>query len=139
MSSPLPFWRGTSFQPTTGIVGMVATLTGLLTVFASLGLSLSTIQRPNLTFGQVHNIFWINAAIGVLLWALSAVAAPQLADFYDEPALTAVTIVLGASFAINGLAEQPRALLHRWMRFRAITLLELATQVAAQCWRSAWR
>lgn len=53
------------------------------------------------------------------------VAAPFLAAFYGEPALTMITIVSGVGFAISGVAVQPMALLMRRMDFRRIAGIEV--------------
>lgn len=108
-----------------GIIGMVATLTALLTAVAGMGLSWSTIQRKDLTLTQVHNLFWLSAGFGFVLWGLSALSAPLLADFYDQPKVAPVAVATGATFAISGLASQPMALLSRAMRFRLCTWIEL--------------
>ena len=46
------------------MIGMVATLTALLTAFSDMGLSWATIQRKHLSGTQVSNLFWINAGAG---------------------------------------------------------------------------
>jgi len=112
-----------------GIMGMVATLTALLAAVSSMGLSWATIQRKNLTMTQVHNLFWINAAAGLLLWVISFATAPFLAAFYGEGAVTDVTRILGITFVISGLAVQPLALLQRQLRFRISTIIEIIAQV----------
>ena len=52
-----------------GLICMVATLTTLLQTFTDMGLSWATIGSEKLTLGQVDALFWVNAAVGVLLWA----------------------------------------------------------------------
>lgn len=108
-----------------GLIGMVATLTALLQVFSEMGLSWATVQRRDLTHAQVSSLFWVNIAAGVVLWGAMIVAAPFLAAFYGEPALTMITIVSGVGFAISGVAVQPMALLMRRMDFRRIAGIEV--------------
>lgn len=108
-----------------GLIGMVATLTALLQVFSDMGLSWATVQRRDLTHQQVSSLFWVNIAAGVVLWGAMIAAAPFLAAFYGEPALTMITIVSGVGFAISGVAVQPMALLMRQMDFRRIAAIEV--------------
>lgn len=108
-----------------GLIGMVATLTALLQVFSDMGLSWATIQRKDLVHAQVSALFWVNIAAGVALWGAIAAAAPLLATFYGEPALTMIAIVSGASFVISGIAVQPMALLMRAMDFQKIAIIEV--------------
>lgn len=114
-----------------GLMGMVATLTALLLVFSDMGLSWATIQQKELTAAQVSNLFWINAATGLLLWLGCIIVAPAVAAFYSRPELNAVTAVMGGSFLLGGLAVQPFALMRRRMDFRRVAIIELAAVMAS--------
>jgi PST family polysaccharide transporter len=108
-----------------GLIGMVTTMFALLNTFGDMGLSWATIQRKNLTQAQSHNLFWINAGVGVVLSIACLVIAPVLAAFYGEERLVPVTMVMGVSFAFGGLAVQPLALMRRQMQFKHLTLMQL--------------
>ncbi len=111
-----------------GIMGMVATLTALIGAVSGMGLSWATIQRKDLTLAQVHNLFWINATSGAVFWLIAVGVAPALAAFYDTPEVAPVTMALGGSFLLSGLAAQPGALLQRRMNYRATTQLSVLAQ-----------
>ncbi|MBR2817121.1 MAG: lipopolysaccharide biosynthesis protein [Reyranella sp.] len=113
-----------------GLLAMVASLNLVLDLLKELGLSSATIQRNDLTQAQVSALFWINAGAGFLLAALLALVAPLLADFYDQPDLTAVARWLALGFAMSGLTVQHWALLRRQMRFGAIAGLETVADYA---------
>ena len=49
-----------------GLVAMVGAITGLGQAFADLGLSEATVQRQEITHGQVTTLFWIKSRLG---WA----------------------------------------------------------------------
>jgi PST family polysaccharide transporter len=108
-----------------GIVGMVATLTALLQVFANMGLSWATVRSPDLNRHHVSGLFWINFVVGIVAWAVMALAAPLLAAFYQEPVLALIAVVSGVSFVLSGAAVQPMALLTRSMDFRRISIIEI--------------
>lgn len=110
-----------------GLIGMVGTLTALLLVFSDMGLSWATIQRRSLTEAQVSNLFWLNTLAGLSLWGACAMLAHWLADFYGRSELAQVTLVLGASFMLGGIAAQPMALLTRRMHFRQVTIIEISS------------
>ena len=112
-----------------GLVAEVSVLTGFLGTFAALGLSEATLQAPRLTHAQASTLFWLNTAAGALLSLVVAAAAPLVAAFYGEPALTGITVALSVSFLLSGLAVQHSALLLRQLRFRAAALRELAVVV----------
>ncbi|MAQ44259.1 MAG: hypothetical protein CL812_00105 [Confluentimicrobium sp.] len=112
-----------------GLIGMTATLTALLQVFSEMGLSWATVQRKGLTHTQVSGLFWVNVLAGMLLWGAMAAAAPFLATFYGEPALTMIAIISGATFLVSGAAVQPMALLTRAMAFDKIAIIEVTALI----------
>jgi O-antigen/teichoic acid export membrane protein len=100
-----------------GLQGMVVVLTGFLGLFRDAGLGIATVQKDEVTEEQTSTLFWINAAIGAVLAALCAAAAPLVVRFYHEPRLYWVVVVSGLAFLFNGVATQHGALLQRSMRF----------------------
>ena len=107
-----------------GLICMVATLTTLLQTFTDMGLSWATIGSEKLTLGQVDTLFWVNAAVGVLLWGVCVLIAPLVALLYGRGELTSLSIVVASSFAVSGLVVQPIALLTRQMLFQRIFFVE---------------
>jgi PST family polysaccharide transporter len=116
-----------------GLIAMVATFTALLQTFSDFGLSWATIQRRNISTPQVHNLFWLNAVFGLLLWLSCIVAAPALAAFYGRSELGMVTVVLGASFAFAGFAAQPTALIKRAMHLKKFSMIVIASTLIGVC------
>ena len=110
-----------------GLIGMAATLTALCQSVADMGLSWATIRHRELTRAQADNLFWINSAVGILLWVMVGLAGPALASFFGRPELAGLAVALGAAFALSGLAAQPAALLARLQRTRAIFVVEAAS------------
>jgi PST family polysaccharide transporter len=108
-----------------GLQGMAVVLTGLLGYFKDAGLSAATVQRLEVTQEQVSTLFWINVAVGAALATLTAVLAPAVVAFYEEPRLYWITVVLGGAFVFNGLAAQHQALILREMRFVTLAKIEV--------------
>jgi PST family polysaccharide transporter len=82
-------------------------------------------------------LFWLNLGIGASLALLSAIAAPLLAWFYDEPRLLWVAVALGTGFVLTGAAAQHRALLQRSLRFGTLVLIDiggLVVSIAVGVW-----
>ncbi|HEY3266895.1 MAG TPA: lipopolysaccharide biosynthesis protein [Armatimonadota bacterium] len=107
-----------------GINAMAMTMTWFLTFLSDAGLSMVTIQRRELSKQQVDNLFWVNVAVGVLLWAACTASGPLLADFYKRPELTRVMAVLGLTFIAGGFGVQPLALMRRNLKQRDIAMQE---------------
>jgi O-antigen/teichoic acid export membrane protein len=114
-----------------GLVAMVTAVTVLAQSFADLGLSEATIQRKEITHGQVNALFWINALVGLGLTVITASFAPVLARFYREPRLIDITLLLSLTFLICGLRVQPDALLKRQMRFSSLAIRDVGSYALA--------
>lgn len=126
-----------------GLVAMVTGITAIAVGFADLGLTEATIQRKEISHGQVSTLFWINVGIGLLLTLLTAASAPVLARFYREPKLVGITLVVSLSFLLGGLRSQHNALLKRQMRFSSIALRDVTAYAVGvvvgvtMAWRGA--
>lgn len=113
-----------------GLIAMVLAVTGFIAMFKDAGLSMATLQRPEINHAQVSSLFWVNVALSAALMALVAALAPLLAWFNNEPRLLGITLALAATFILGGLTVQHLAILRRQMRFRALVAIDLATAVA---------
>ena len=112
-----------------GLIGMVAVMTGFISIFKDLGLSAATIQKEKITADQISTLFWVNVGLSFAVMLLTAAIAPGVAWFYGEPRLTLITMGFAAGFLFGGLTVQHEALLRRQMRFGAIAAIEIISIV----------
>lgn len=110
-----------------GLIAMVSSIIGFVTIFKDLGLSSAVIQKDKLTQTEVSSVFWTNIIISLCIALIIALIAPIIAYFYHESRLLKITLLLALDIFIVGLALQHHALLKRQMRFNALTSLQLAT------------
>jgi O-antigen/teichoic acid export membrane protein len=108
-----------------GLQGMAAVFVGIVGLFREAGLATATIQRLEVTHEQISTLFWINVAVGAMLWIFTSVLAPVVVAFYGEPRLYWITIVSGVAFVFSGLAAQHQALIVREMRFVTLAKIDL--------------
>ena len=116
-------------QADLGIVGMAGIYFNLTNLLAEFGVGTAVLHMPELnrrTLGQLH-------AFSVLLcstvFALSCVAAPLLAKFFQTPALTAVVMVGSLGFFITGFQAVPLGLLQKDLDYRRLSLAEAVQAV----------
>lgn len=108
-----------------GLIAMVTAITGFVSMFKDAGLSMATIQRPQINHAQVSTLFWINVGLSVAVMLIAAGLAPVVAWFYGEPRLVGITLALAGTFLFGGLTVQHQALLRRQMRFRQLAIIEI--------------
>ena len=110
-----------------GLLAMVMSVTAFIGMFKDLGLSNATVQRPQITHGQVSGLFWINCALSAGVALVVATLAPFIAWFYHEPKLLGITLVLSANFIFSGLTVQHQALLRRQMQFKITAVIDMVS------------
>jgi PST family polysaccharide transporter len=123
-----------------GLLAMVTAVMGFLAMFKDAGLPTATLQRATIDEHQVSALFWINAALSLVLAILVAAISGPVAWFYGDARLQSIMLVLGVSFVFMGLEAQHAALLRRRMRFGALawsrTLAQASGTAAAVA--AAW-
>jgi polysaccharide transporter, PST family len=113
-----------------GLIAMVSTCVGFVTLFQDLGLVAATIQRERISQAQISALFWLAVGASVALTLALAASAPAIAWFYDEPRLVNLTLAFATLVFISGWQSQPFALLNREMRFQALAVIDVFTATA---------
>lgn len=112
-----------------GLIGMVTVMTGFIEMFKEAGLSTATVQSKTITHAQISALYWINIALSVALMLLKFGLAPAIAWVYDEPRLTAITIVLASFTIFGGISVQHEAVLRRRMQFGVLALIDIVSSL----------
>jgi O-antigen/teichoic acid export membrane protein len=114
-----------------GLIAMVIAVIGIGEIFRDFGLSSAAIQSPTLSKGQRDNLFWINAAIGLVLAAGVYLGSGLLAVVYDHDELVGIAHALSLTFVLTGLTTQYRASLVRDLRFVSLARADVASPAIA--------
>src|SRR6185295_15086644 len=48
-----------------GLIGMVAVVTGFVSIFKDMGLSVATVQRQEISNDQISTLFWVNLGLSL--------------------------------------------------------------------------
>lgn len=113
-----------------GLLAMVTVFSGFFLIFSDLGLGPALVQRKSVTREELSTIFWLTAATGCVLAALTAALGPALATFYRQPRLAPMCLALAIGSLAAPLASVPQALLQRRMAFPALARVEVMGMVA---------
>ena len=129
-----------------GLIAMVTVVTGFVVMFKDMGLSMATVQKAEISHGQISTLFWINVLLSFGVMLVTAALAPAIAWFYSEPRLMWITLALAGGIILGGLTVQHQALLRRQMRFGVLAVIDivsmfvglLAAIIAAWCGLRYW-
>lgn len=94
--------------------------------FARMGVAQALIQRATITQNEVRAAVtsgWLTGgACAVILW----LGAPQVAAVFSEPDAIPLLRVMAVSFLFSGLTMTSQGLLRRSMRFRELSIIQMA-------------
>ncbi len=105
---------------------MVLVFSGFAALITEFGFVSTLVQKRDVRDEHLNSVFWFNCSLGILLAGLFVILAPLVADFYDEPALTAPARAMAAAFPLWTVSTVQRALLSRGMDFRRLAIGEIA-------------
>jgi O-antigen/teichoic acid export membrane protein len=114
-----------------GMLAMITVVSGFARVLSDVGLSAALIQARDVRDEEYSSAFWANFLIGLALTAMLAGAAPLLAWFYREQALTPYAIALSAQFSISALSTVHTTRLQQRLDFRPIVVAEVVSLLVA--------
>jgi O-antigen/teichoic acid export membrane protein len=110
-----------------GIIAIAQIAISFCYLFWDAGLEKALIQTREPLEKAANVVFWINIALGLLLYVVLFVSAPLLAIFFNTPAAGVVLQVLGLQIIISSLSTVQQALLLRDLNFKLLFWARLAT------------
>jgi O-antigen/teichoic acid export membrane protein len=116
-----------------GLAAMVIVFSGFVIVFTDNALGTALIQRRGLLEADRSTVFWISAAVGLVLMLAGVAASGQVADFYGEPDVRPLFAALSVGFFVSSLGTTHSALLVRFMQFRRLELRAIVATLAGAC------
>lgn len=107
-----------------GIYSVTLALIGIAHVLRDFGIANYLIQARELGTEQLRSAFGLALTLGLTLCGLLLLAAPWVAQFYEEPRMTAVMQVVALNFAVLPLCTLSVAMLRREMRFKPLMWIQ---------------
>ena len=101
-----------------GTVALMVVIINILEVFTSRGFNQALVQKKTIDDIDYSTIFWTNMFIEVCLYFAVFVAAPLIAHYYDNEAITLMIRVFAVRLIISGFNSIQQAYVQRNMMFR---------------------
>jgi PST family polysaccharide transporter len=111
---------------TYGLVALAGVFFALLDVFSEASFGAALEQKRDLEPEHIDAVFWAFLALGLVMAVAGIACAPQVARFFDEPALKAVVSWLTLGILIQSASGVQRSLLRRDLRFKELAQITLA-------------
>ncbi len=101
-----------------GLIAMLGVFIGLGTTLINSGLTNSLIRTENLDDEDFSTVFFFNLAGSLIIYIIIFLAAPLIADFYDQELLTVIVRVYCITFIINAFSAIQNARLTKMLDFK---------------------
>ena len=101
-----------------GLIAMLAIFMAIAQTFINSGFGQALIQRKNINHVDECSIFYFNILAGFLGAGLLCLAAPWIADFYNQPFLIPLTRALSLNLIINAFGLVQITLLTKHIDFK---------------------
>jgi PST family polysaccharide transporter len=114
-----------------GLIAQILVITGFAVLFSELGFGAALIQKQDFEQEQVSSVFWVNIIAGVALTIIFILVAPYIAQFYNEPLLTPLTMFISITFAIGSLSIIQSTILTKELNFRKLAYVEIPASIVS--------
>lgn len=110
-----------------GVYSVAAFLMAILHVFRDFGVGKYIVQVEELTRERIRSAYGVAIilAFGIALVLLAA--SPLLAEFYGEPRIAEILVVMSASFAVTPLGSLLTSIFRREMQFKKILVVRVSS------------
>lgn len=116
-----------------GLIGMLAIFLAVAQSLIDSGFSQALIRKQDRTDVDNSTVFYFNIVVSSALYLILFIAAPFVADFYNQPELTSVMRVVCLGVILNSLAVVQRALLTVRIDFKTQAKASLSAAVMSGC------
>lgn len=101
-----------------GTIALVTVFTAILQVFADSGMGSALIQKKDADETDFSTVFFFNIIVCGVLYVGMYIAAPLIAEFYNDKDLMSVIRVLSLTLIISGVKNVQQAYISRNMLFK---------------------
>lgn len=112
-----------------GLIAMLSLFIAVGNTLLDSGLTTSLIRTNDANQTDYSTIFYFNIAGSTFIYALLFITAPLIADFYNQPLLTAVVRVYGLILIINAFFAVQSTLLIKELKFKKQTNMQIPASI----------
>ncbi len=114
-----------------GTIALVTVFTTILQVFVDSGLGTALVQKKDADDLDFSSVFYFNFVICIILYLVMFIAAPFIANFYQDISLVSVIRVLSLTLIISGVKNIQQAYVSRNMMFKRFFFSTIGGTIAS--------
>ena len=110
-----------------GVYSVAMALLALASTLRDMGAGNYLLQEKDLTTDRIRAVWAVQLGLGILLGLVVALLAIPAAQFYDEPAIGQIMLLLALTYLVNPFGSLTYAWLMREMRYDAIATMRFSS------------
>ena len=114
-----------------GTIALAMVFINILQVFVDSGLGTALIQKKDADDLDFSSVFYFNIAACLVLYAGLFLAAPSIAQFYGDPALTALVRALSLTVVVSGVRNIQQSYVSRHLLFKRFFFSTIGSTLAS--------
>ena len=114
-----------------GLIAMLAIFIAMADSFVNCGFGHALIQKRGATHIDECSIFYINVFVGFIVAALLSLAAPWIADFYNQPQLILIIYALSFNLIFSAFGLVQVTLLSKHLNFKVQQKVSVISAIAS--------
>ena len=112
-----------------GVIALTGIFLNLSDILIDGGFSTTLIRKKNVDDDDYSCVLAVSLLIATVLYILFFIAAPFIADYYDEPMFCPVLRVLGLTVFIQAFTSTRTAIVNRNMQFKFLCYCNIASSI----------
>lgn len=111
-----------------GLMAIITIVIGFSIAFMDMGVSNAIIHFQEISKDQLSTLYWLNIFAGIIVFIILSLISPIIAQFYNEPLLRKLIMVLATSFIIQSFGQQFMVLMQKSLKFKIIAIIEIISK-----------
>lgn len=108
-----------------GLMALVAAVIAFAQIFSDMGISNAIIHHQKISQESLSSLYWLNVVASVVLMLLLMLLSPFVAEWYHEPRMQLILMLVSTSFLIAAVGQQLRVMAEKNLHFRKLAIIEL--------------
>lgn len=114
-----------------GMVGMLTIFSLIAGLLQESGFTAALANKKTIRHEDYNAVFWFSFLTGILMYVILFFAAPFIADFYHQPALTSLSRFVFLGFLISSTGTAHNACLFRNMKVKETAIISMCSLVVS--------
>jgi len=112
-----------------GLMALITATIAFVQVFSDMGISTAIIHHQKISQEALSTLYWINVLASAVLMLLLILLSPFIAEWYHEPRMQMLLVLVSFSFLISALGQQLRVMAEKNLHFQPLAIIDLAASL----------